>query len=110
MPRPKWSAERWVADVQANAVRLEGRNRIFRSPQGLTAADLNERLCQACRNPSFDKEIWIVGANMTRREALVAGLAAGEPFNNRLRQFLMHWDALQTACARASVRLRYYCS
>lgn len=107
---PKWSAERWAADVQANAVTLAGRNRLFRSPQGLTAADLNERLCQACRNPSFDKEIWIVGARMTRREALVAGLAAGEPFNNRLRQFLMHWDALQTACARASVRLRYFCS
>ena len=107
---PKWSAERWAADVQANAVRLAGRNRIFRSPQGLAPAALNERLCQACRNPSFDKEIWIVGAKMTRREALVAGLAAGEPFNNRLRQFLMHWDALQTACARASVRLRYYCS
>jgi len=47
---------------------------------------------------------------MTRRAALAAGLAAREPFNNRLRQFLMHWDALQTACARASVRLRYYCS
>ena len=107
---PKWSAERWATDVQANAAALAGRSRIFRSPQGLTAADLNERLCQACRNPSFDKEIWNVGANMTRRETLVAGLAAGEPFNNRLRQFLMHWDALQTACARASVRLRYYCS
>jgi hypothetical protein len=43
-----------------------------------------------------------------KREALSDGLD-NDPPQNRLRQFLMHWDALQTACARASVRLRLFC-
>ena len=107
---PTWTPARWESDVQANTVRLNGRNRIFGNPQRLTADDLNNRLRAACRNPTFDKEIWIVGGNMTRRVDLSAALAAGEPFDNRLRQFLMHWDALQTACARANVRLKFYCS
>lgn len=109
-PSPTWEPQRWRSDVQANDVRLRGRNRIFRNPQELTAIQLNDVLHAACRNPSFDKEIWIVGANMARREALSNALAQGEPFDNRLRQFLMHWDGLQTACARASVRLKFYCS
>ena len=109
-PSPTWTRQRWNSNVQANAVRLNGRNRIFRNSEGLTAAQLNDALYSACRNPSFDKEIWIVGANMTRRQDLSDALAAGEPFDNRLRQFLMHWDALQTACARANVRLKFYCS
>ena len=107
---PTWTADRWTSDVQANQIRLAGRNRIFGHPDGLTPEALNEKLQVSCSNPSFDKEIWIVGANMTRRDALNAGLDAGEPFDNRLRQFLMHWDALQTACARAHVQLRFYCS
>lgn len=105
-----WTEARWRSNVQANAVTLQGRNRIFGNPEGLTAHQLNDRLCAACRNPSFNKEIWIVGANMTRRVDVSAALAAREPYANRLRQFLMHWDALQTACARASVRLKFYCS
>ena len=28
---------------------------------------------------------------------------------NRLRQFLMYWDAIQTSCALASVRLQLFC-
>jgi hypothetical protein len=107
-PSPVWTRERWESDVQANAVRLVGRNRIFRNVPGATAAQLNEKLIHACRNPSFNKEIWIVGAKMTRRGALNEGLDAAAPAN-RLRQLLMHWDTLQTACARASVRLRWFC-
>lgn len=108
-PSTVWTPERWETDVQANQVRLNGRSRIFRNPNGLTAAQLNDMLQTSCRNPSFDREIWIVGAKMARRAALVDGLDA-QPWPNRLRQFLMHWDAMQTACARANTRLKFYCS
>ncbi|PJO49400.1 hypothetical protein CWE02_06435 [Brucella pituitosa] len=108
-PSSVWTPERWQTEVQANIVTLIGRNRIFRNPDGLTAAQLNDLLHASCRNPSFDREIWIVGAKMARREALADGLVAA-PWDNRLRQFLMHWDAMQTACARANTRLRFYCS
>lgn len=108
-PSSVWTPERWQADVQANKVTLNGRNRIFKNPNGLTAAQLNDLLRASCRNPSFDREIWIVGAKMARREALADGLDEA-PWDNRLRQFLMHWDAMQTACARANTRLRFYCS
>ncbi|BAB51925.1 DEAD/DEAH box helicase [Mesorhizobium japonicum] len=107
-PSPVWTAERWQSNVRANTVLLDGRNRIFKDGPGLAPDQLNERLIRACRNPSFDKEIWIVGATMVRRAALSQGLDAPAP-SNRLRQFLMHWDALQTGCARASVRLRLFC-
>lgn len=108
-PSTVWTPDRWETDVQANQVRLHGRSRIFRNPNGLTSAQLNDLLHASCRNPSFDREIWIVGAKMARRQALVEGLNQ-ERWPNRLRQFLMHWDAMQTACARASTRLKFYCS
>lgn len=108
-PSSVWTPERWEADVQANRVALNGRNRIFGNRDGLTAAQLNDILHASCRNPSYDREIWIVGAKIARREALEEGLGRA-PWENRLRQFLMHWDAMQTACARANVRLRFFCS
>ncbi|MFD0908596.1 DEAD/DEAH box helicase [Ruegeria arenilitoris] len=108
-PSTVWTPERWQTDVQANQVTLNGRSRIFRNPEDLTAVQLNDLLHACCRNPSFDREIWIVGAKMARRQALVDGLDR-QPWPNRLRQFLMHWDAMQTACARANTRLRFYCS
>ncbi|MGG6898020.1 DEAD/DEAH box helicase [Rhizobium sp. BR 315] len=108
-PSSVWTPERWQADVQANKLTLNGRNRIFRNPDGLTAEQLNNMLRASCRDPSFDREIWIVGAKMARKEALADGLDE-TPWDNRLRQFLMHWDAMQTACARANTRLRFYCS
>jgi superfamily II DNA or RNA helicase len=108
-PSQEWTEQRWTEDVRANVITLNGRNRIFSNPDGLTAAQLNDTLRQACSNPSFDKDLWIVGAMMARRDAMSAGLDANQP-ENYLRQFLMHWDALQTACARASVRLKFYCS
>jgi hypothetical protein len=106
----KWSAKRWRSNVQANKIPLKGRSRVFGNPQNLSAKLLNDKIGAVCRNPSFDKEIWMVGAQMTRRDDVSAALKKGEPFDNRLRQFLMHWDALQTACARASVRLKFFCS
>ncbi len=108
-PSTVWTPERWETDVQANQIRLHGRSRIFRNPNNLTAAQLNDLLHASCRNPSFDREIWIVGAKMARRQALTDGLDE-EPWANRLRQFLMHWDAMQTACARANTRLKFFCS
>jgi superfamily II DNA or RNA helicase len=108
-PSTVWTPERWETDVQANQVRLHGRSRIFRNPTDLTAAQLNDLLHASCRNPSFDREIWIVGAKMARKQALADGLDK-EQWTNRLRQFLMHWDAMQTACARANTRLKFYCS
>lgn len=108
-PSTIWTPERWETDVQANQVMLTGRSRIFRNPDGLTAEQLNDLLRASCRNPSFDREIWIVGAKIARRQALADGLDQA-PWGNRLRQFLMHWDAMQTACARANTRLRFYCS
>lgn len=108
-PSSVWTPERWEADVHANRVALNGCNRIFGNPDGLTAAQLNDLLHASCRNPSYDREIWIVGAKMARRQALEDGLGRA-PWENRLRQFLMHWDAMQTACARANTRLRFFCS
>jgi hypothetical protein len=107
-PSPVWTKTRWESEVQANKKKLKGRNRIFRNVPGLSAGKLNEKLIQACRNPSFDKEMWIVGAEMTSRDALSQGLKVDPPVN-RLRQLLMHWDALQTGCGRASVRVRWFC-
>lgn len=108
-PSPVWTAERWQSAVQANAATLAGRNRMFRHPAGLNAEDVNELLISACRNSSFDKEIWIVGAKMAHRQVLEDGLAQ-EQLQNRLRQFLMHWDAMQTSCARANAKLKFFCS
>lgn len=108
-PSNVWTPERWQTEVQANQVRLNDRSRIFRNPDGLTATRLNELLHASCRNPAYDREIWIVGAKMARREALEDGLNEAS-WDNRLRQFLMHWDAMQTACARANTRLIFYCS
>lgn len=108
-PSTIWTAKRWLTNVQANKVELNGRSRIFRNPNSLTPQQLNDLLCAACRNPSFDREIWIVGAEMARREKLVNGLDK-TPWANRLRQFLMHWDSMQTACARANTRLKFFCS
>ena len=107
-PSPVWTPERWQDNVQANAITLAGRSRTFCNAAEMTADQLNDALLSACRNPSFDKDVWIVGARMTRRQALVDGLQ-GNPPENRLRQFLMHWDAMQTACARANTRLKFYC-
>jgi hypothetical protein len=63
-PSPVWTPAWWESDIQAKAVRLTGRNRIFRSLSGARPAQLNEMLFRACRNPSFDKELWIVAGKV----------------------------------------------
>jgi hypothetical protein len=107
-PSTVWNAKRWTSVVQANTIPLKGRNRIFKDGNGLTAAQLNELLVRVTANPSFDREVWIVAARTIERAALANALDK-DPMPNRLRQFLMHWDALQTTCARASVRMRLFC-
>lgn len=107
-PSTVWNAKRWTSVVQANTIPLKGRNRIFKDGNGLTAAQLNELLVRVIANPSFDREVWIVAARTIKRAALAVALDK-DPMPNRLRQFLMHWDALQTTCARASVRMRLFC-
>ncbi|WP_440830695.1 DEAD/DEAH box helicase [Pseudomonas fragariae (ex Marin et al. 2024)] len=107
-PSPIWTPQRWETPVQANTVTLTDVSRIFRNPDKLNVEQLNKILSTCCRNPSFNKEVWIVGAKMARKSALEDGLAQ-VPLTNRLRQFLMHWDSMQTACARANTRLRFFC-
>ncbi len=107
-PSTVWSVKRWQSAVQANKVVLKGRNRVFKNDDGLTVAQLNELLVRVTANPSFNREVWIVAARTIERAALSDALDE-DPMPNRLRQFLMHWDALQTACARASVRMRLFC-
>lgn len=107
-PSQRWTPERWRADVNANTTPLTGRTRIFANTARITPEELNDALHSACRNPSFDKEIWIVGARIARRQAIEDELER-DTLQNRLRQFLMHWDAMQTACARANTRLKFYC-
>ncbi len=107
-PSTVWGVKRWQTDVQANKVLLKGRNRVFGNVDGLMMAQINELLLRVTSNPSFDREVWIVAARTIERAALADALDQ-DPMPNRLRQFLMHWDALQTTCARASVRMRLFC-
>ena len=106
-----WMPERWSSDIQANTLRLEGRSRVYRNANDLSLEDLNDRLCAAALNPAYSREIWMMGNGLARRASLSDGLD-GDPadWNSRLRQFLMHWDAMKTACARASVQLKLFCS
>jgi superfamily II DNA or RNA helicase len=104
----EWKSTRWTSKVKANKLTLTKRNRIFGKPSKATAAKLDAWLKEVIQNPSFDKEVWIVGARMTDRAKVEAALQ-GATWENRLRQFLMHWDTMQTSCARANTRLKYFC-
>ncbi|MGE0271506.1 MAG: DEAD/DEAH box helicase [Alphaproteobacteria bacterium] len=108
-PSPIWTADRWRSVVHANTVPLRGRDRVFKNREGHDTAALTGILANAIANLAFEKEIWIVAANMVRRQGLDDGLDATQP-SNRLRQFLMHWHSLQNACARANVTLHLYCN
>ncbi|KWB24974.1 hypothetical protein WL32_08310 [Burkholderia cepacia] len=104
----EWESMRWTSEVKANTITLTKRNRIFGNPGNVTAKKLDSWLKEVIQNPSFDKEIWIVGARMTDRAKVETALR-GATWENRLRQFLMHWDTMQTSCARANTRLKYFC-
>ncbi|MGJ4891205.1 DEAD/DEAH box helicase [Bradyrhizobium sp. HKCCYLRH3099] len=105
---PSWTASRWRADVRANDRVLAGRGRVFLNADGLSVDELNEAIKQASLNNSFEREVWIVAGNMVRRSSLEKAIT-DDPDGRRLRQFLMHLDALKTGCARANVRLRLFC-
>jgi Acetamidase/Formamidase family len=107
-PVGNWRAERWPTDVRGNKVSLTGRNRIFKNTGALNAQQISDTLAAACGNPTYDREVWIVAGNMVDRSA-VAGHILADTMDNRLRQFLMHWDGLRTACARAGARLLLFC-
>lgn len=107
-PSTEWESTRWTSKVKANTITLTKRNRIFGNPGKRTAKVLDTWLKEVIQNPSFNKEIWIVGAQMTDR-AKVAAALRGTTYQNRLRQFLMHWDTMQTSCARANTRLKFFC-
>lgn len=107
-PSKTWTVERWGKEVQANKKALKGCGRVFLKPDSFDIAAVDSALKKACRDPSYEKEVWIVGANMINLKKV--GVALGcSPLNNRLRQLLMHWDSMQTSCARANVRLKLFC-
>lgn len=107
-PVGNWRADRWTKDVQANKRTLTGRDRIFRNSKGLSPQQISDALAAACGNPTYDREVWIVAGNTVDR-AVVAGHILADTIDNRLRQLLMHWDGLRTACARAGARLLLFC-
>jgi hypothetical protein len=107
-PVGNWSPDRWRTNVRANTVTLAGRNRIFRNSNGLSPQQISAALAAACGNPTYDREVWIVVGNTVDRAEVAARILA-DTMDNRLRQFLMHWDGLRTACARAGARLLLFC-
>lgn len=107
-PSKTWTVERWGKEVQANKKALKGCGRVFLKPDSFDIAAVDSALKKACRDPSYEKEVWIVGANMIDLKKVREALGCS-PLNNRLRQLLMHWDSMQTSCARANVRLKLFC-
>jgi superfamily II DNA or RNA helicase len=107
-PTGNWTPERWTRDVQANKVVLTGRSRTFKNNENLTPQQISNALASACGNATYDREVWIVAGNMIER-SVIAAMVRNNEIDNRLRQFLMHWDGLRIACARAGSRLRLFC-
>ena len=107
-PVANWCPDRWRTNVQANTRALTGRNRIFRNTGALNPQSITDALAAACGNPTYDREVWIVAGNTVDRAEVAARILA-DTMDNRLRQFLMHWDSLRTACARAGARLLLLC-
>ena len=107
-PPQGWEAARWAGAVQANRVTLAGRNRMFRNVAGLTGQQITDTLRTACGHPAYSREVWIVAGNMLDR-AYVENAIQTNQIDNRLWQFLIHWEGLRTACSRAGARLSLYC-
>lgn len=107
-PVPNWRPDRWQMNVHANTRTLAGRNRIFRNTGALNPQSISAALAAACGNPTYDREVWIIVGNTVDRAEVAARILA-DTTDNRLRQFLMHWDGLRTACARAGARLLLFC-
>jgi len=87
---------------------LAGRGRTFKNVDGLSTRQISDALTVACGNATYDREVWIIAGNMVER-SVISDMILNDEIDNRLRQFLMHWDGLRTACARAGARLRLFC-
>jgi hypothetical protein len=107
-PPQGWQPARWTGDVQANQIRLTGRNRVFKNAAHLSHQQITEALRTACGHPTYDKQVWIVGGKMLERAFVETAITNGN-IDNRLWQFLLHWDGLRTACARAGAHLSLFC-
>ena len=105
--RQEWLPERWDRPVTANTITLDDHGRKFRVPAGTTSEQVNDLLGTACSNPIYQKEIWIVGAKMLDQQKIAQELRQDPP-SPSVRQLLMHWDSMVTACARANVRLKFF--
>ncbi|MDT3683703.1 MAG: DEAD/DEAH box helicase family protein [Pseudorhodoplanes sp.] len=107
-PPQGWEPRRWGQNVQANRRTLNGRSRTFKNANGLTPQQITDTLRTACGNASYTREVWIVAGNMLDRE-IVRNAIARNNLNNRLWQFLIHWEGLRTACGRAGAHLSLFC-
>ena len=107
-PTRNWRPDRWTSEVPANTVALIGRNRIFKNADSLNPQQISDALASACGNATYDREVWIVAGNMIDRDT-ITHLILRDAIDNRLRQLLMHWDGVRTACARTGTRLRLFC-
>ncbi|MDE1244267.1 hypothetical protein [Vibrio aestuarianus] len=107
-PSDTWTTERWSQEVQANKRTLKRCGRVFKNNGSMTNQEVDELLKRSVRNLSYEKELWIVGARMIDLDKVKSALEKTE-LDNRLRQLLMHWHAMGTACARANVSLKWFC-
>ncbi|ENP8342334.1 DEAD/DEAH box helicase family protein [Vibrio harveyi] len=107
-PSDTWTTDRWSQEVQANKKTLKRCGRVFKNNGSMTNQEVDELLKRSVRDLSYEKELWIVGARMIDLDKIKSALEKTE-LDNRLRQLLMHWHAMGTACARANVSLKWFC-
>jgi hypothetical protein len=104
---PKIAEKRWESEVQANAVKLKGRKRVFKNSAGLDIKQIEAAVAEAVTNRSWSREIWIVAARLIDLNYLAESVKRG--MTNRNWQLLMYIDGLATACGRGNARLRMFC-
>jgi Type III restriction enzyme, res subunit len=107
-PPQGWESTRWARNVQANQITLTGRDRTFKNDDGLTGQQITDALRTACGHPAYTREVWVVAGNMLDR-SIVENAIRNDQVDNRLWQFLLHWEGLRTACARAGAKLSLFC-
>ncbi|MGO9575710.1 MAG: DEAD/DEAH box helicase [Terriglobales bacterium] len=107
-PPSGWEPARWGQNVQANRITLTGRDRTFKNDNGFTGQQITDALRTACGHPAYTREVWIVAGNMLDR-SIVENAIRNDQVDNRLWQFLIHWEGLRTACSRAGARLALFC-
>ena len=95
-------------DLQPTASASPGLQQEDKLKDSQFIAEGSRLFASACGNATYEREVWIVAGNMIER-GTISDLIVNDAIDNRLRQFLMHWDGLRTACARAGSRLRLFC-